>query len=135
VVGARWAEQHNVAGLGEERSGRARDNLLADGGLVVPVEIVEGLVGGEPGPTDALRGAGRVACGDLAFEHCGEVVLVCPAGVACLVSEPMCGLDDAGRFQRGGQVVDLFDGVGRSGLLLGGHQATCPSRSIPNARS
>src|SRR5688500_15477651 len=68
LAGAGWAEQHDVAGLGEERAGGERGDLLADCALVVPVEVVEGLAGGEPGPADALGGAGGVACGDLTFE-------------------------------------------------------------------
>ena len=59
-AGAGRAEQHDVAGLGREPAGGKRGDLLTDGGLVVPVEVVEGLAGREPGPTDALRGAGRV---------------------------------------------------------------------------
>jgi hypothetical protein len=62
--------------------------------LVVPVEVVEGLGGGEPGPADALRCARRVAGGDFAFEHCGEVVLMGPTGITGLVGEPGGGFGD-----------------------------------------
>ena len=134
-AGAGWAEQHDVAGLGEERAGCERGDLLTDSGLVVPVEVVEGLAGREPGPTDPLRGPGRVASGDLAFEHGGEVVLMGPAGITGLVGEPGSGFSDPRCFQRGGEVVDLLDRV-RWWRALDGHQATCPSVvSIPNARS
>jgi hypothetical protein len=135
-AGAGRAEEHDVAGLGQERPGGERGDLLADGGLVVPVEVVEGFAGREPGPADALGGAGGVAGGDFAFEHGGEVVLVCPAGVAGLVGEPGGGFGDPWCLQRGGEEVDLLDRVRRCGLLFGGHQATCPSIvSSPNARS
>ena len=133
LAGAGRAEQHDVAGLGEERAGGERGDLLADGGLVVPVEVVEGLAGREPGPADALRGAGRVAGRDLAFEHGGEVVLMGPAGVAGLVGEPAGGLDDPRCLQRGGEVVDLLDRVG-GGLLLGGHHATSPVEPVDAER-
>ena len=113
LAGAGRAEQHDVAGLGQERAGGERGDLLTDGGLVVPVEVVEGLAGREPGPADALRGAGCVAGGDFAFEHGGEVVLMGPAGVAGLVGEPGGGLGDPRRLQRGGEVVDLLDRVRR----------------------
>jgi hypothetical protein len=99
--------------------------------LVVPVEVVEGLAGREPGGADALLGPGRVAGGDFAFEHCGEVVLMGPAGVTGLVGEPGGGLDDSWRLEGGGEEVDLLHGV--RWHCLGGHQTTCPSR--PKARS
>ena len=111
LAGAGWSEQHDVAGLGQERPGSERGDLLTNGGLVVPVEVVEGLACREAGPADALRGAGRVAGRDFAFEHGGEVVLMGPAGVAGLVGEPGGGLDDPRRLQRGGEEVDLLDGV------------------------
>jgi hypothetical protein len=60
-AGAGWAEQDDVAGLCEERPGCERGDLLTDGELVVPVEVVEGLGCGEPCPADALRGTGGVA--------------------------------------------------------------------------
>ena len=110
-AGAGRAEQHDVAGLGKERAGGERSDLLTDGGLVVPVEVVEGFAGGEPGAADPLRGAGRVAGGDFAFEDRGEVVLMGPAGVTCLVGEPGGGFGDPWRLQRGGEVVDLLDRV------------------------
>jgi hypothetical protein len=44
LAGAGWAEQDDVAGLGEERAGGERGDLLADAGLVVPVDVVEGLL-------------------------------------------------------------------------------------------
>ena len=133
LAGAGRAEQHDVAGLGEERPGCERGDLLTDGGLVVPVEVVEGLDGAEPGPADPLRGAGRVAGRDFAFEHGGEVVLVGPAGIAGLVGEPGGGFGDPRCFERGGEVVDLLDRIRRC-VLLGGHHTTSIG-SMPNARS
>jgi hypothetical protein len=56
-AGAGRSEQHDVAGLGQERPRGERGNLLSDRWLVLPVEVVEGLAGREPGPADALRGA------------------------------------------------------------------------------
>ena len=50
---AGWAEQHDVAGLGEERAGGQRGDLVADGGLDVKVEVVEGLAAWKPGGFDA----------------------------------------------------------------------------------
>jgi hypothetical protein len=133
LAGAGRAEQHDVAGLGQERPRGERGDLLAHGGLVVPVEVVEGLAGREPGPADALGGARRVAGGDFSFEHRGQVVLVRPTGVPGLISETGDGLGDPRCFEGGGQVVDLLEGVG-GGLLFGGHHATS-NPSIPNARS
>ena len=104
---------------------RARD-LGADGGLGVEVEVLEGLAGGEPGGADPQLGAGGVAGGDLAFEDGGEVVLVGPAGVAGLVGQPGGGLGDPRRLQRGGEVVDLLDRLGRRRLAA----ITRPPRSL-----
>ena len=57
LAGAGRAEQHDVAGLGQERAGGERGDLLADGGLVVPVEVVEGLAGREPGASGSAAAA------------------------------------------------------------------------------
>ena len=61
LAGAGRAEEHDVAGLGEECAGGERRDLLAGGGLVVPVEVVECLACREPGGADALCCAGGVA--------------------------------------------------------------------------
>jgi hypothetical protein len=52
-AGARRAEQHDVAGLGEEAPGRECGDLLADRGLCIPVELLDRLPRGEPGGADA----------------------------------------------------------------------------------
>ena len=108
-AGSGRAEQHDVAGLGEEPAGGQRGDLLADGGLGVEVEVLQGLAGGEPGGPDPQLGAGGVAGGDFPFQHRGEVVLVGPAGVAGLVGQPGGGLGDPRGLERGGQVVDLLE--------------------------
>jgi len=99
LAGAGRTEEHDVAGHGEERSRRQRGNLLADSGLVVPVEVVDVFAGREPGPTDAL-GTGGIASRDFAFEYGGEVVLVCPSGVAGLVGKPCSGASEKIAFAR-----------------------------------
>ena len=115
LPGSGWAEQHDVAGLGEEPAGCQRGDLLAGCGLGVEVEVLERLHGAEPGGADPQLGAGGVAGGDFAFEHGGEVVLVGPAGVAGLVGQPGGGLGDPRCFQRGGEVGDLLDRLGARG--------------------
>ena len=82
LAGSGRAEQHDVAGLGEESARGQGGDLLANGGLGVPVEVLEGLAGGEPGGADPQLSAGGAAGGHFPFEHGGEVVLVCPPGVA-----------------------------------------------------
>ncbi len=103
LAGAGRAEQHDVAGFGEERAGGQVRDCVAEGGLGVPVEVLEGLAGREPGGADPQLGAGGVAGGDFAFEDRGEVVLVGPAGVAGLVGQPGGGFGDPGCLQRGGE--------------------------------
>ena len=126
-AGAGRAEQHDVAGLGEERAGGQGGDLLADGGLGVEVEVLEGLAGGEPGGPDPQLGAGGVAGGDFPLEHGGEVVLVGPAGVAGLVGQPGGGFGDPRCLQRGGQVADLLDRVVAAG-------PGCSSRDLARRR-
>jgi hypothetical protein len=130
-AGAGRAEEHDVAGFGEERAGGQGADLGAHGGLGVPVEVLEGLGGREPGCFGPQLGAGRVAGADFAFEDGGEVVLVRPPGVAGLVGEPAGGFGDPGGFERAGQIGELLRRVG--GLLGGGHQLAPSTR--PNARS
>ena len=50
---------------------RRGGDLLADGGLGVEVEVVEGFAGAEPGVPDALVGAGGVAGRHFPFEDGG----------------------------------------------------------------
>ena len=100
LAGAGRAEQHDVAGLGEEPAGCQGGDLLAHGGLGVPVELLDRLPGGEPGGPDPQLGTGGVAGGDLTVEDRGEVLLVGPAGVAGVVGQPGGCFGDPGRLQR-----------------------------------
>ena len=109
LAGSGRAEQHDVAGFGQEPAGGQGGDLLADGGLGVEVEVLQRLDGGEPGGADPQLGAGGVAGADFAFEDGGEVVLVGPAGIAGLVGQPGGGFGDPGCFQRAGEVGDLLD--------------------------
>lgn len=52
-AGAGWAQEHDVAGLGQECAGGQRGGLLSDAELLVPVEVFEGFAGREPGATNA----------------------------------------------------------------------------------
>jgi hypothetical protein len=79
------AQEHDVAGLGEEPARCQRGDLGSAGGLGVPVEVLERLAAGEPCGFDAQVTAGGVPGTDLAFEDGGEVVLERPARIACLV--------------------------------------------------
>ena len=120
-------------------AGGQRGDLLRTAGWCVAVEVLERLAGGEPGGPDPQLGAGGVAGGDLTVEDRGEVVLVGPAGVAGVVGQPGGGFGDPGCLQRGGQVGELLERLGRLVASWPGHQATSapsgrPSMS-PNARS
>jgi hypothetical protein len=61
LASARRAEQHDVAGLGQERSRSQRPDLAAAGGLGVEVEVLQVLRAGKPAARmrssapDALR--------------------------------------------------------------------------------
>ncbi len=52
LAGAGRAEQHDVAGLGQEPARGEGADLLADRGLGVEVEVLQGLARTEPGRAD-----------------------------------------------------------------------------------
>ena len=85
LAGAGGSEQHDVPGFGEEPARCQGRDLLAHGGLGVPVELLDRFASPEPGCPDPQLGAGGVAGGDFAVEDCGEVLLVGPSGVAGVV--------------------------------------------------
>ena len=118
LAGAGRAEQHDVAGLGQEPAGCQGGDLLTDGGLGVPVELLDGLACGEPGGADPQLGAGCVAGGDLAVEDRGEVLLVGPARVAGVVGQPGGCFGDPWRLQRRREIGDLLERLGRVALRL-----------------
>jgi len=57
LPGPRWAEQHHVLGLGQERSGaQVSDGVALETGLVIEDEVLDRLGGTEPrGPGPQLR--------------------------------------------------------------------------------
>ena len=61
LAGSGRSEQDDVARLGEKPAGGQGGDLLADGGLGVPVELLQGLAGREPGGADAQLRPGCVA--------------------------------------------------------------------------
>ena len=98
LAGAGRAEQHDVAGFGEEPAGGQGGDLLPDAGLGVEVELLDRLAGTEPGRPDPQLGAGCVPGGDLPVEDRGEVLLMGPAGVAGMIGQPGGGFGDPGAF-------------------------------------
>ena len=71
------AEQDHVLRLRDPgRRREVRENVAAQRGLVVGVEVLEGLHGGEVRAGDAEAGAVRFPVRDLALQHRGEVFLV-----------------------------------------------------------
>jgi hypothetical protein len=71
------SEQDHVLGLGHERAGRQMgEQVPAQRGQVVEVDVLQGLDLGEVRGADAHGGAGRLAVGDLAFQDRGQVLLV-----------------------------------------------------------
>ena len=87
-AGAGRAEQHDVAGLGQEPAGGQRGDLLPDRRVGRPSRSPRGSWRAA-NPAALMRSWAPEAlrADDLAFEHGGEVVLVGPAGVAGLVGQ------------------------------------------------
>ncbi len=100
LAGAGWSEQDDVAGFGEEPSGREGCDLLPDGRLGVEVELLDRLAGTEPGGPDPQLGARRVTGGDLTVQDRGEVFLVSPVAVSSVVGQPAGGFSDPWCLQR-----------------------------------
>lgn len=100
LPGARRAEQHDVASFVQETTRCEGCDLLTDGGLGVPVELLDRLDRTEPGGPDPQLGTGCVACCDLTIQDGGEVLLVRPAGVTSMVGQSAGCFGDPGRLQR-----------------------------------
>lgn len=64
LAGSGRADWDDVAGFGEKPAGGEGGDLLTDGGLRVPVDLLERLPRGESGCLDAELGAGGVPGGD-----------------------------------------------------------------------
>src|SRR5690606_27455834 len=135
LAGARRSEQDDVAVLGQVRPGGQGLDRGAGAGLVVEVEVLQGLDRAEAGGADPQPGTGGVAGGDLTFQDRGQVVLVGPPGVAGVVGQPGGGLGDTRRLQRRGQVGDLLQRLGPGGGRLAAHRDSSSPASIPNALS
>jgi hypothetical protein len=67
--------------------------------LVVEVEVLEHLAGGEGGGADPVGRAVCAAGGDLSLQAGGQVFLVGPAAVAGGGGEPLGGLPQCGAFR------------------------------------
>jgi hypothetical protein len=72
------------------------DHVAFEGALVVEVEVLEGLAGGEPGGPDAELTAVGLAGGDLPLEAGGEELLMRPALGSGPLREPVDGLASEG---------------------------------------
>ena len=93
-------EQHDVACFAQEPTGCESCDLLTGSKLGAEVELLDRLAGTKPSGPNPELGTGRVPCYDLPVEHCGEVLLVGPAGVAGMVGKPTGCFGDPGRLQR-----------------------------------
>jgi hypothetical protein len=64
-------QEHDVAAGGMKSGAELSDDVTLQGSLVVEVELLEGLAGGEAGGADADLTAVGLAGGNLAFEASG----------------------------------------------------------------
>ena len=128
LAGSGWAEQHDVAGLGQESSRCERGDLLSARGLGIEVEVLECFDSTESGGTDPQLRARRVTRADFAFKDRRQVVLMCPARVTRLIGESGGSLGDPGRLQRSREIDDLLDRLAarRTCHVLGGGHQTIP---------
>ena len=97
-----------------------------EGALMVPVELVEALAGGEAGGADAQLAAVGGTGGDLTLETGGEELLMAPAVSTGPFGEPLDGGGHRGCFQRPAQVADIAGWLLRRG---GSHQRSPIARS------
>ena len=130
-----WAEQDHVLRFRDERCRReVSEDIATQRGLMVGVEVVQGLHRGEVSARDSQCRSVRFPVRDLALQDRGEVFLVGPALGAGLIAEGLPDPADRGGLQRPGQVSH------RRRDLRFGHQRTSPVRgstgkSTPNNSS
>jgi hypothetical protein len=129
---SRRAEEDDVvAGAHEVQGAQVRDDLAAQGPLVVVVEVFQGLPRWESGCADASLAAVGFPGGDLALQAGGQELLVGPGFGACPPGQPGHRVAQRGRLQGPGQEGKLGAHIPGSGL--GGHHATacCPAAAAP----
>jgi hypothetical protein len=97
------------------------DDIAFEAALVIEVEVLEGLAGGEPGGPDAQLAAVGLAGGDLAFETGGQELLMGPVLGSGPLGEPVDGLGQLRSLECPAQVGEIGRGLGG-----GGHHATPP---------
>ena len=95
-----------------------QDVVAFDGSLVVEVEVLDHLAGGEPGGPDPVGRAVGGAGGGLGLQAGGEVFLVGPAVRPGALGEPLSGVPQCGGFQDAGEVGDLAGGVAGHGFSV-----------------
>ena len=106
--GAGRAEEHDVVLGGDEVQGaQVGDGLAFEGPLVVEVEVLQGLAGGEPGGADAALAAVGLPGGDLALQARGQELLVGPGLGAGPLGQPVHRPGQRRGLQRAGEVGDL----------------------------
>lgn len=91
-------EDHVLLSDDEVQRPQVGDYLAFHGPLVVEVEVLERLAGGETSRADASLGAMRVAGGDLPLQASGQILLVAPAFAACPLGEPGGSVPQGGAF-------------------------------------
>jgi hypothetical protein len=122
---AGWAEEHDVVFAGDEVEGaEVGDGVAFEGALVVVVELLEGLAGGEAGSTDAELAAVGLPGSNIALETGGEELFVGPVVAAGPLGEPLDGGAHCWSLECPAQVGD----IGR-GSLGRGHQSRPTARS------
>ena len=71
--GSGWSEEDDILRFGEEHAcAQVRDQVPVGRGLMVEVEVLEGLATREPGGLDSERCPGSLAFRDLLGKHRGE---------------------------------------------------------------
>ncbi len=79
LAGARWAEEHGIGlRLDEVQGAEVGHDVFADAALVLEVEVLDALAGGEASGADAGLATVGLAGRDLALQAGGEELLVAP---------------------------------------------------------
>ncbi|GAA3493892.1 hypothetical protein GCM10019016_009910 [Streptomyces prasinosporus] len=144
-AGAGRSQKDHVLLSGDEvQRPQMGDDFAFHRPLVVEIEVLQRLAGGESSCPDASLGAMGVTGSDLPLQACGQILLMAPALVASPLGEPGCRIAQGRGLQCLGQIdqfgADVAAGPGLVRAVLRAHYAApspvlSPPSITPKIRS